>query len=181
VSFHCSIVLPRPRSWCPWADLGDVQAGSLMANETARGSATRCWKSASMSSASCADQSGRRPALRAGFSLDLIADLAVRSGSTTRSGPESGPESMVWTSGRTIVWQLGPWVPGERTTLEFLPVCGSSEPTTTMAEDSENRPDAPAGCAPDARLHRAPLGGSGRVWYKGGKSSVEGAVGEARS
>ena len=57
-----------------------------------------------------------------GFSLDVIADLAVPIGAYDSSQPLNlGQNRSYGRIGFPIVWQLGPWVPGRRTTLEFLP------------------------------------------------------------
>ncbi|HQR66037.1 MAG TPA: transporter [Thermoanaerobaculia bacterium] len=57
-----------------------------------------------------------------GFSLDLIADLVVPIGEYDSSQPLNlGQNRWCGRIGFPIVWQLGPWVPSRRTTLEFLP------------------------------------------------------------
>ena len=57
-----------------------------------------------------------------GFSLDMILDLAVPVGEYNNSQPLNlGQNRWYGRVGFPIVWQLGPWVPGRRTTLEFLP------------------------------------------------------------
>ena len=57
-----------------------------------------------------------------GFSLDVIADLAVPVGEYDSGQPLNlGQNRWYGRLGAPIVWQLGPWVPGRRTTLELLP------------------------------------------------------------
>jgi hypothetical protein len=57
-----------------------------------------------------------------GFSVDLLASLAVPIGEYDNESPLNiGQNRWYGRIGAPIVWQLGPWVPGERTTLEFLP------------------------------------------------------------
>jgi hypothetical protein len=57
-----------------------------------------------------------------GFSVDLLADLAVPIGEYDSSQPLNlGQNRWYGRLGMPIIWQLGPWVPGRRTTLEFLP------------------------------------------------------------
>ena len=57
-----------------------------------------------------------------GFSVDLLADLALPIGEYDSSQPLNlGQNRWYGRLGLPIVWQLGPWVPGRRTTLEFLP------------------------------------------------------------
>lgn len=57
-----------------------------------------------------------------GFSLDLLVDLAFPIGEYDSSKSMNlGQNRWYGRVGFPIVWQLGPWVPGKRTTLEFLP------------------------------------------------------------
>ncbi len=57
-----------------------------------------------------------------GFSLDVIADLAIPIGEYNNEQTLNlGQNRWYGRIGFPIVWQLGPWVPGRRTTLEFLP------------------------------------------------------------
>jgi hypothetical protein len=57
-----------------------------------------------------------------GFSLDLIADLAVPVGEYDNTRALNlGQNRWYGRVGAPILWQLGPWVPGRRTTLELLP------------------------------------------------------------
>ena len=59
-----------------------------------------------------------------GFSLDVLADLAIPIGEYDSSQPLNVGQNR-WYGGRIgfpIVWQLGALVPGRRTTWEFLPV-----------------------------------------------------------
>ena len=57
-----------------------------------------------------------------GFSIDLLADLAFPIGEYDSSRPLNlGQNRWYGRLGAPIVWQLGDWVPGRRTTLEFLP------------------------------------------------------------
>jgi len=57
-----------------------------------------------------------------GFSLDLLVDLAIPIGEyDDDEALNIGQNRWFGRIGAPIVWQLGPWVPGKRTTLEFLP------------------------------------------------------------
>ncbi len=57
-----------------------------------------------------------------GFSLDVIVDLAFPIGEYENDRPLNlGQNRWYGRVGFPIVWQLGPWVPHRRTTLEFLP------------------------------------------------------------
>jgi len=57
-----------------------------------------------------------------GFSVDVLADLALPIGKYDNTQPLNlGQNRWYGRLGAPIIWQLGPWVPGRRTTLEFLP------------------------------------------------------------
>ena len=57
-----------------------------------------------------------------GFSVDMVVDLALPVGEYDNTKPLNiGQNRWYGRVGAPIVWQLGPWVPGRRTTLEFVP------------------------------------------------------------
>jgi hypothetical protein len=57
-----------------------------------------------------------------GFSADLIGTLAIPVGNYDNTSPINlGQNRWYGRIGVPIVWQIGNWVPGERTSLEFLP------------------------------------------------------------
>jgi hypothetical protein len=57
-----------------------------------------------------------------GFSLDVVCDLAVPIGEyDSKKTLNIGQNRWYGRVGLPIVWQLGPWVPGRRTTLELVP------------------------------------------------------------
>jgi hypothetical protein len=57
-----------------------------------------------------------------GFSVDLLADLALPVGEYDSKQPLNiGQNRWYGRVGAPIVWQLGSWAEGRRTTLEFLP------------------------------------------------------------
>jgi hypothetical protein len=57
-----------------------------------------------------------------GFSLDIFGDLALPIGKYDSSQALNiGQNRWYGRVGAPIVWQLGAWVPGRRTTLEFVP------------------------------------------------------------
>jgi hypothetical protein len=56
------------------------------------------------------------------FSMDIIGSLAFPIGEYDNTSPVNiGQNRWYGRIGTPIVWQIGPWVPGKRTTLEFLP------------------------------------------------------------
>jgi Putative MetA-pathway of phenol degradation len=56
------------------------------------------------------------------FSLDVVGSLCIPIGNYESSSPINiGQNRWYGRIGAPVVWQLGAWVPGKRTTLEFLP------------------------------------------------------------
>ena len=57
-----------------------------------------------------------------GFSMDLVVDLAIPIGQNDNTQTLNlGQNRWYGRIGAPIVWQLGPWIPGQRTTLEVYP------------------------------------------------------------
>jgi hypothetical protein len=109
-----------------------------------------------------------------GFSLDLLVDLALPIGEYDHDQQLNiGQNRWCGRIGLPIVWQLGDWVPGRRTTLEFLPAVwlfGNND--DYVGQDLETDPSYQI----DAHLTRdltehfwASLDGT---LYQGGKSSI---------
>jgi hypothetical protein len=115
-----------------------------------------------------------------GFSLDLIADLAVPVGEYDNTRTLNlGQNRWYGRVGVPIVWQLGPWVPGRRTTLEFLPAVwlfGTNDDYVgqTLETDPMFQVDGHLTRDLTARLW-ASLDGA---WYTGGKATIGGVEGE---
>jgi len=115
-----------------------------------------------------------------GFSLDLIADLTVPIGEYDSDQPLNiGQNRWYGRIGAPIVWQLGPWVPGRRTTLEFLPavwIYGDNDDYVGQTLETEPLYELDAHFTRDftERL----WGGIDGAWYTGGKASVNGVDGE---
>jgi hypothetical protein len=115
-----------------------------------------------------------------GFSLDVLADLAIPIGEYDSSQPLNvGQNRWYGRIGFPIVWQLGAWVPGRRTTLEFLPaVWLFGDNTDFVGETMETDPLYQI----DAHLTRdftAHLWGSlDAAWYNGAKATIGGVEGE---
>jgi len=115
-----------------------------------------------------------------GFSLDVLADLAIPIGEYDSSQPLNvGQNRWYGRIGFPIVWQIGAWVPGRRTTLEFLPaVWLFGDNTDYVGQTLETDPMFQI----DAHLTRdftEHLWGSfDAAWYDGGKATVDGIEGE---
>ncbi len=116
-----------------------------------------------------------------GFSVDLLADLAIPIGEYNSSQSLNlGQNRWYGRIGAPIIWQLGPWVPGRRTTLEFLPAVwlfGTNDNFVggTMKTDPMFQLDAHL--TRDFTEHFwASLDGT---WYGGGQATINGVTGES--
>jgi hypothetical protein len=81
--------------------------------------------------------------------------------------------------GAPIVWQLGPWVPGRRTTLEFLPAVwlfGTNDDFVgqTLSTDPMFQVDAHLTRDFTERI----WGSLDGAWYTGGKATIDGVQGD---
>jgi hypothetical protein len=115
-----------------------------------------------------------------GFSVDLLADLALPIGEYDSSQPLNlGQNRWYGRLGAPVVWQLGSWVPGRRTTLEFLPAVwlfgdNNDYVGQTLKTDPLFQLDAHL-----SRDFTENFWGSLDVaWYSGGKATVNGVAGE---
>jgi len=114
------------------------------------------------------------------FSVDLLFDLMVPIGEYDSDQPLNiGQNRWYGRLGMPIVWQLGPWVPGRRTTLEFLPAVwlfGNND--NFVGQTLKTDPMFQI----DAHLTRdfteTFWGALDAAWYTGGKASIDGVQGE---
>jgi hypothetical protein len=116
------------------------------------------------------------------ISLDLIVDLAFPIGEYDNDQALNlGQNRWYGRVGTPIVWQIGPWVPGRRTTLEVLPsVWFFSDNTDDLrGPDVEHGSHVPAGSAFDPRFHGTFLGSLDSTYMAGGKSTVNGVGGDS--
>jgi hypothetical protein len=115
-----------------------------------------------------------------GFSVDLLADLALPIGEYDSSQPLNISQNRWYGRvGAPIVWQLGDWVPGRRTTLEFLPAVwlfGNNNDYVgqTLKTDPLFQLDAHLTRDFTERF----WGSLDAVWYNGGRASINGVPGE---
>jgi hypothetical protein len=115
-----------------------------------------------------------------GFSLDLLADLALPVGEyDSDQSLNVGQNRWYGRIGAPIVWQLGDWVPGRRTTLEFLPaVWLFGDNTDYLGQTLKTDPMFQL----DAHLTRDFTehfwGALDLAWYNGGQASINGVAGE---
>lgn len=115
-----------------------------------------------------------------GFSLDLVGDLAFPIGEYQNDQALNlGQNRWYGRIGAPIVWQLGPWVPGRRTTLEFLPsVWFFGNNGDYMGHSLSTDPifQMEGHWTRDFAEHL--WGSLDAAWFTGGKSSVDGLEGE---
>jgi len=115
-----------------------------------------------------------------GFSVDLLVDLALPIGEYDSDQPLNlGQNRWYGRVGAPIVWQLGSWVPGRRTTLEFLPAVwffGNNDDYVgqTLKTDPMFQLDAHLTRDFTERF----WGSLDLAWYSGGKATVNGVAGE---
>lgn len=119
-----------------------------------------------------------------GFSVDLLADLAVPIGEYDSSQPLNlGQHRWYGRLGAPVIWQIGPWVPGRRTTLEFLPavwIFGTNDDYyvgQTMETDPMFQLDAHLTRDFTERF----WGAIDSAWYNGGKATIDGVSHEGLS
>jgi len=115
-----------------------------------------------------------------GFSVNLLADLALPIGEYDSSKPLNlGQHRWYGRLGLPIVWQLGPWVPGRRTTLEFLPAVwffGDNDDFVGQTKKTDPMFQVEAHLTRD--LTERFWGSIDGAWYYGGKTSINGVAGE---
>ena len=99
-----------------------------------------------------------------GFSVDLLADLAIPVGDYDNDQPLNiGQNRWYGRVGMPIILQIGSWVPGQRTTLEFLPAAwffGTND--DYVGQTLETDPMYQLDISPDMRLYRQVLGSARR-------------------
>jgi len=115
-----------------------------------------------------------------GFSVDLLADVAVPIGEYDSSQPLNlGQNRWYGRLGAPIVWQLGPWVPGRRTTLEFLPAVwffGTNNDYVGQTLKTDPMFQLDAHLTRDFTEHF--WGSLDAAWYNGGQASINGVTGK---
>jgi hypothetical protein len=115
-----------------------------------------------------------------GFSIDLLADLALPIGEYESSQPLNlGQNRWYGRLGVPLIWQLGPWVPGRRTTLEFLPAVwffGTNDDFVGQTLKTDPMFQLDAHLTRDFSEHF--WVSLDAAWYTGGRASINGVPGE---
>lgn len=115
-----------------------------------------------------------------GFSLDLLVDLIVPIGEYDKDEAlNMGLNRWYGRVGAPIVWQLGDWVPGRRTTLEFLPsVWLFGDNTDFVGHNLSTDPKFQLETHLTRDFHQHLWGSVDLNWVSGGQPSIDGVKGE---
>jgi Putative MetA-pathway of phenol degradation len=115
-----------------------------------------------------------------GFSVDVLGDLAVPIGKYDNTQPLNlGQNRWYGRMGAPVVWQLGAWVPGRRTTLEFLPAVwlfGANDDYVGQTLETKPLFELDAHLTRDFTEHF--WGSFDAIWYSGGQATIAGVAGE---
>lgn len=118
-----------------------------------------------------------------GFSLDVIADLAVPIGEyDDGQALNLGQNRWYGRLGFPVVWQFGSWVPGQRTTLELLPAVwlfGPNDDYVGTKLETDPLFQVDVHLSRDFTNHF--WGSLDGVWYTGGAATIHGVEGEKLS
>jgi len=116
-----------------------------------------------------------------GFQLDVIVDLAFPIGEYDNDTPLNiGQNRWYGRVGFPIVWQLGPWIPNRRTTLEFLPsvwLFGDND-DPFMAQELSTDPMFEVEGHLTRNFAKGIWGSLDLSWLSGGQASIDGDEGE---
>jgi hypothetical protein len=115
-----------------------------------------------------------------GFSVNLLADLAIPIGEYDSDQPLNiGQNRWYGRLGVPTILQIGPWVPGRRTTLEFLPaVWFFGENDNYVGQTLKTDPLFQLDAHLTRDLTERFWGSIDGAWYYGGKASINGVAGE---
>lgn len=115
-----------------------------------------------------------------GFSVDLLVDLAFPIGKYDNDQPLNiGQNRWYGRLGVPIIWQLGPWVPNKRTTLELLPaVWFFGDNDDYVGQTLETDPLFQLDAHVTRDLTENFWAAVDASWYYGGKATINGIAGE---
>jgi hypothetical protein len=115
-----------------------------------------------------------------GFSVDIIGSLAVPIGEYDNESPLNiGQNRWYGRIGLPIVWQLGSWVPGKKTTLEALPAIWMfGDNKDFMGTKMETKPMYQVEGHLTRDFMERMWGSLDFIWYTGGQATIDGVEGE---
>ena len=114
-----------------------------------------------------------------GFSVDLIGSLAVPIGEYDSSSPINiGQNRWYGRVGAPVVWQIGAWVPGKRTTFEFVPAVWFFSPNNNfMGQKMETKPMYQLEAHLTHDFMEKFWGSLDAISYSGGQATIDGVAG----
>jgi len=116
-----------------------------------------------------------------GFSVDVVASLAFPVGEYDNSSPINiGQNRWYGRIGIPIILQIGPWVPGKRTTLEFLPgIWFFSDNNDFVGKKMETEPMYQLEGHITHDFMENVWGSLDVISYSGGKATIDGVEGNS--
>jgi len=116
-----------------------------------------------------------------GFSVDIIGNLAIPIGNYDNTSPINiGQNRWYGRIGTPVVWQLGQWIPGKRTTIEFLPaVWFYSDNTDFVGKTMSTEPMYHLEGHITRDFMERVWGSLDVISYTGGKATIDGVEGTA--
>jgi len=116
-----------------------------------------------------------------GFSVDIVGSLAFPLGEYDNTNPVNiGQNRWYGRIGTPVVWQIGPWVPGKRTTLEFLPaIWFFGDNNDFVGTTMETKPMYQLEGHITRDFMERIWGSIDVISYSGGKATIDGVEGDA--
>ncbi|HRI59663.1 MAG TPA: transporter [Saprospiraceae bacterium] len=116
-----------------------------------------------------------------GFSVDITGSLAAPLGEYNNESPINiGQNRWYGRIGAPVVWQIGSWVPGRRTTFEALPaVWFFGDNDDFLGQKMETEPMYQVEGHLTRDFMERMWGSFDVVWYSGGKATIDGVEGTA--
>jgi hypothetical protein len=118
-----------------------------------------------------------------GFSVDIIGSLAIPIGAYDNTSPVNiGQNRWYGRIGAPVVWQIGQWIPGKRTTLEFLPAIWMfSDNNDFVGKTMKTEPMYQFEAHLTRDFTEGLWGSIDVISYSGGKATIDGHEGNAVS
>jgi hypothetical protein len=116
-----------------------------------------------------------------GFSVDIIGSLAIPIGEYNNTSPINiGQNRWYGRIGTPVVWQLGQWIPGKRTTIELLPAMWFfSDNNDFMGKTMSTKPMYQIEAHLTRDFMERVWGSLNLVSYSGGKATIDGVEGSS--
>ncbi len=116
-----------------------------------------------------------------GFSVDIIGSLAIPIGDYDNTSPINiGQNRWYGRIGAPVVWQIGSWVPGKRTTFEILPaVWFFSDNNDFVGKTMETKPMYQLEGHLTRDFMEGLWGSLDVISYSGGKATIDGVEGSS--